>query len=80
MQATPEYEDCRALALKAEVPLKDEQQAAATAWREGPGRADTEAGAAARATRRPRTRPGSARRGRSARTARGGSRRSGGRR
>ncbi|HYV19411.1 MAG TPA: nickel pincer cofactor biosynthesis protein LarC [Verrucomicrobiae bacterium] len=80
MQATPEYEDCRALALKAEVPLKDVQQAAATAWREGPGRADTEAGAAARATRRPRTRPGSARRGRSARTARGGSRRSGGRR
>jgi uncharacterized protein (DUF111 family) len=39
MQATPEYEDCRALALKAGVPLKDVQQAAATAWHEGPGRA-----------------------------------------
>lgn len=39
MQATPEYEDCRALALKAGVPLKDVQQAAQAAWAKRPGRA-----------------------------------------
>ena len=31
MQATPEYEDCRALALKADVPLKEVQRAAVAA-------------------------------------------------
>ncbi len=31
VQATPEYEDCRALALKAGVPLKEVQRAAAAA-------------------------------------------------
>jgi uncharacterized protein (DUF111 family) len=35
MQSTPEYEDCRALALKAGVPLKDVQRAAVEAHRRG---------------------------------------------
>ena len=39
MQATPEYEDCRALALRADVPLKEVQQAAQAAWARRPGRA-----------------------------------------
>jgi hypothetical protein len=38
MQATPEYEDCRALALKAGVPLKEVQRAALAAPRAAGGR------------------------------------------
>ena len=49
MQATPEYEDCRALALKASVPLKEVQQAAQVTWERSGGRAA--------ATTAPRHRP-----------------------
>jgi uncharacterized protein (TIGR00299 family) protein len=58
MQATPEYEDGRALALKSGAPLKEILSVAQQAWREGPGRAEAE----------PRPR------GRKARPARGGRR------
>ena len=68
MQATPEYEDCRALALKASVPLKEIQQAAQAAWAGGPGRVET--GPGTRAARGRRT--GRARSAR--RRARGGRR------
>jgi len=32
LNATPEFEDCRALAASAKVPLKDVQAAAIVAW------------------------------------------------
>jgi len=38
MQATPEYEDCRALALKSDVPLKEVQRAAVAADQGSSGR------------------------------------------
>ena len=58
MQATPEYEDCRALALGASVPLKEVQQAAQAEWAKGPGRAGAEGRRrpAAQRRARPRTR------------------------
>src|SRR5207249_704142 len=57
VQATPEYEDCRAAALKARVPLKRVQQAAVHAF-EHAGR---EGRAVARARRSPGRRGGAGR-------------------
>ncbi|MFQ5876274.1 MAG: nickel pincer cofactor biosynthesis protein LarC [Acidobacteriota bacterium] len=70
VQATPEYEDCRALALKAGVPLKDVQRAAAAAAvspRPRPGRPGPSG--AGRRRRAPRG-TGASRRARTPRTAR----------
>jgi uncharacterized protein (DUF111 family) len=58
MQSTPEYEDCRALALKAGVPLKEVQRAAVEASRI-PGRRPARRRAAGqRAPRTPARRRG----------------------
>jgi uncharacterized protein (TIGR00299 family) protein len=66
MQATPEYEDCRALALKAGVPLKEVQRAAVAALPRRPARRTREA-RRPRAARRTRA---AGRAGRSRRTRR----------
>jgi uncharacterized protein (DUF111 family) len=52
MQATPEYEDCRSLALKASVPLKEVQQVAQATWAQGPGRTEGRGGAGKARSRR----------------------------